>query len=204
MDIRGSGIMGKWGIWGILVLMAFFAYSSAFAAKKPKHARVLPSKVKTITLEPRHKGKVHVTVSAVHSTQKRDRDVPRISNSADHFAPELLEKAGENPESSKFFKSALRFARSSYALPESYNCDPESAAQKRAEAEIEALNDCEASGAHNCRIAESLIRVNGILSCGDFPGAKCPAKAHFRGCKAEALALGEVGEHRDTSAVAGF
>jgi hypothetical protein len=171
---RGNGIMGKFGYWGILVLFALFAYSTAWA-KKPKLARVLPSRVKTIHLVPTRASKRVAKATA--------------ASPAGSFSPELTTEAAAAPYASKYFSRTVYYVRSASRLPAEYNCDEETQARKLHEAETQALEKCAAAG-DPCRIAKSVISRNDELRCRDFPGAHCPASGHFRGCVAEALALG--------------
>ena len=109
------------------------------------------------------------------------------------FSADLRAEARENPWASKFYSRTVYYVRSSARLPESYDCDSGIEERKKAEAEAEALAKCEASGLAECRLAKVVVAKNGILTCRDFPGRRCPGSGHYRGCVAEALVLGAGG-----------
>ena len=177
MGTREHGVMGKCiFFWG---LIAATALASSAQARPHRHARTLPSQVKTIRLQPSR-----------HALPKAPRSVPMPD--AD-FSADLRAEARENPWASKFYSRTVYYVRSSARVPESYDCDSAIEERKKAEAENEALAKCEAAGLAECRLAKVLISKNGILQCRDFPGKRCPSNGHFRGCVAEALVLGTSG-----------
>ena len=120
------------------------------------------------------------------SKAKRKKPMPDES-----FSRELREKAQETPWASRFYSRTVFYYRSTARIPETYNCDGEIEKKKKAEAEAQALQECENSGLSDCQLAKVLIAKNGILRCQDFPGHRCPGSGHYRGCVAEALALGD-------------
>jgi hypothetical protein len=166
-----------------IILLGALTLSGAAEAKKPKLAHVLPSQVKTIHLE-----KARKAVTASKSTALSD------------YAPELQAEARDNPSASKYFSRSVFFFHSSDAIPDSYNCDEGIEESKKQEAQSQAESKCAANGTEECRVAKVVISKSGELQCSDFPGRKCPARGHYRGCVAEALVLGDKREITPDSA----
>ncbi|MGZ3650887.1 MAG: hypothetical protein ACXVB9_12030 [Bdellovibrionota bacterium] len=179
MATRKYGDMGKFALITCALLLA----TPAFA--KPKLARVLPSQVKTVSLQ---------------STKKAHKKKAGAKKAAPNmklaeFSPELQAEASEYPFASKYYSRTVYFFRSDAVLPDSYNCDAEIEESKKQEAVNQAEGKCESSGgSEQCRVAKVVIAKTGVLQCRDFPGGKCPGSGHFRGCVAEALVLGEKAE----------
>ena len=164
-----DGNMGNIAVctWGFLALTAALVGGSAFASEP------------TSSLTHKHKPKT-----------KFAQLLPSKMKISD-YSPEIQDEANANSPSPTFLSHSAHWVHSNMRLPENYNCDFEVAEHQKQEAEIQAMAECQATGAEECHLVKVVIAKTGELSCRpDFLGKTCPRSGYLRGCVAEALVLG--------------
>jgi hypothetical protein len=179
----GMGYMGKLMFSAAALLCVSLFGMSSVSEAKPKLQTKLPAQVKKIKI-----------------VKAKLKQVVKHKLAA---APALmadLDKTGLSPFDNKYVTKTVHFAASTGELGAEFDCDGSTKEQQIRKAERDALEKCEANGEKHCRVHQSKIVKQGDLRCQDIPGRDCGQRKFYRGCVAQAIAVG--GEEAEGKAIA--